>query len=225
MNAARALGRHVEHDERSRAYAYPEPAVGARQPQTVIWPRYSPILDQGDIGSCTGNAMAGWLGCAPHARNADEAASYDEQYALALYEAATRIDNVPGQYPPDDTGSTGNAVAKAARHAGLIASYSWCFSTVSLLHALQHGPVLIGAPWYESFDEPDTSGILALWGRIRGGHEFLARGVIMRSGDEPLILCDNSWGLGYGHDGSFYLPLSVWSVLRRQQADGTVPHV
>lgn len=220
----RALGRRVDHDPRSRAYAYPEPAESVR-PQTVVWPRYSPILDQGNIGSCTGNAMAGWLGCAPHARDAEEAARYDEKFAVVLYETATRLDPFPGEYPPTDCGSSGNAAAKAAKRAGLIAFYRWCFSTTSLLHALRHGPVLIGAPWYTSFDQPDAFGIVSLWGEVRGGHEFLCRGMVVNPGAELLLLCDNSWGPEYGHEGSFYVPLSVWMRLRSERADVTVPHV
>jgi hypothetical protein len=30
----------------------------------------------------------------------------DEKAAVTLYEAATRLDNIPGHYEPDDTGSS-----------------------------------------------------------------------------------------------------------------------
>jgi hypothetical protein len=54
------LGRHVQHDPRSLRYAHgvlPKTAI-----KTVDWTRRAPIFDQGQLGSCTGNAAAGLLG-------------------------------------------------------------------------------------------------------------------------------------------------------------------
>ena len=215
------LGRHVHHDPASRAYAV-EAATSAR-PRTVVWPRYNAILNQGDTGSCTGQAMAGWLGCAPHATPAT-AAQYDEVFAVSLYSAATRLDNFPGTYPPDDNGSSGLAVAKVAHRRGLISSYGWAFTTLGLLHALQHSPVLVGVPWFERFDEPDSHGQVHIGGEIRGGHEFLIRGY---DASAQLLLCDNSWSERWNAPmhGSFSMSLDTWAQLREQQADVTVPRL
>lgn len=217
-DAPARLGRHVEHDPRSLAYAYPEPS--RRQPGPVLWPRYSPVLDQGQLGSCTGNAMVGWLGCAPHCRSVDIGATYDEDLAVKVYELATRLDRFPGQFPPDDTGSSGLAVAKAARRMGYLGSYSWAFTLAGLLNALQHQPVIVGIPWYDDMFTPDGSGEVHVGGEVAGGHEVLIRGW-----DGHYLLCDNSWGAGWGIAGGFKLSLTTWSVLRRQGADVTVPHV
>jgi hypothetical protein len=52
------LGRHVEHDPRSRKFgAAPERMSGTRD--YVLHRRHGQILDQGDLGSCTGNALTG----------------------------------------------------------------------------------------------------------------------------------------------------------------------
>ena len=59
----RRLGRHVRHDPRSLAYQ-----VAAVDPATLTSVRHVrgiPVLDQGDLGSCTGNAAEGCLGSAP----------------------------------------------------------------------------------------------------------------------------------------------------------------
>jgi hypothetical protein len=56
------LGRHVNHD--SRNYAYALPVLPKAAIQTVHWQRAIPILDQGQLGSCTGNAGTGFLGTA-----------------------------------------------------------------------------------------------------------------------------------------------------------------
>lgn len=215
----RALGRLVEHDPRSRDHAHPEQVGPA---SSVLWPRLSPILDQGQLGSCTANAMAGWLGCGPHATSTAAAASYDETFAVDLYSAATHLDPFPGAYPPDDTGSSGLAVAKAAKRRGLISSYSWCFTTAALIRALQTGPVIVGVPWYEGMDSPEGDAEVHPTGQIVGGHEFLIRGYESYSG---MLLADNSWGTRWGWAGSFRLSLQTWDVLRRGRADVTVPHL
>jgi hypothetical protein len=47
------LGRNVFHD--SRNLSYPWRHSGAA-PASTMWTRHGGILDQGDLGSCTGNA-------------------------------------------------------------------------------------------------------------------------------------------------------------------------
>jgi hypothetical protein len=216
MVMPRALGRHVEHDPQSRDFAYAEPI---RTPRDVIWPRYSQIIDQGELGCCTGAAMTGWLGCTPHCADPAAAAIYGLEYAHGLYSLATRLDVIPGQWPDEDTGSTGNAVAKAARQLGEIRSYSWAFTTASLLHALQYGPVIAGVPWYSLMSEPDSTGRIHIGGQVEGGHEILIRGL-----QSEHLLIDNSWGASWGQRGSCWLHLRDWARLRQEQADVTIPH-
>jgi hypothetical protein len=50
------LGRHIEHDPQSRAFS-----VGTAAVKTVTYKRHGKPFDQGELGSCTGNAMAGVL--------------------------------------------------------------------------------------------------------------------------------------------------------------------
>lgn len=220
------LGRHVEHDSRSLAHAVEHVVDELLPPASVEWRRWSPILDQGDIGSCTGNAMAGWLGCEPHVRDAQGGDAFDEDVALRLYEAATRLDNIAGQYPPDDTGSSGLAVAKAAKQLGYIRGYGHALSPPGLLHALQTAPVIVGAPWFSGFDQPDQDGIVFPLGQIRGGHEFLVRGYEHGATEhDSYLLADNSWGTSWGVRGSFRFSVSTWRVLAANQGDITIPRL
>jgi hypothetical protein len=221
---ARRLGRHIAHDPRSRDYAVEAPEGATFQ--SVMHERYSPILDQGDLGSCTGNAMAGALACAPLCADAADGAKFDETLAVKLYSGATRRDSVAGSYPPVDTGSTGLAVAKEAQAEGLIGSYGWAFTVTGLLHALQTGPVIVGVPWYSGFDKPEGSeAIVRPTGAIRGGHEFVLRGLEVSGGsqDQWVLHADNSWGDGWGNKGSFCFTVATWKVLRSQHADAVVP--
>ncbi len=138
------LGRRVEHDPRSRNYAFTQ-AVAVLK--TVSHRSYGLPLDQGNLGSCTGNAAAGALDTVPLHKTGERILR--EKDAVTLYEAATRLDPWPGSYPPDDTGSSGLAVAKACKNAGYITGYRHAFGLDQALAALQVGPVITGIPWYE----------------------------------------------------------------------------
>jgi hypothetical protein len=141
-----------------------------------------------------------------------------------VYSKATRIDGVPGEYPPDDTGSSGLAVAKVVKRLGLIGRYGHAFTVRGLLHALQYQPVIVGVSWYEGFDRPDGYGVIKVSGQVRGGHEFVIRGYEHGHTDrDSYLLADNSWGPEWGVDGSMRLSIYTWSQLREQLADVTVP--
>lgn len=214
------LGRHVEHDERSRAFPIARSAGPLR---SVSWKRRVPAFDQGPLGSCTGNAIAGVLSTAPFTHR------FTEKRALTFYEAATRLDNVPGAYKPDDTGSTGIAACKAAQQAGFITSYLHAFGGVAdVVHALQTGAGATGVNWYDSFDAPDSKGRITIspGAAVRGAHEFEIAGIQLAtpgtfSGDDELE-CWQSWGQ-WGLHGRFYLRVRDLDRLLQEQGDFTQP--
>lgn len=199
------LGRHVEFDERSRAFralaAPPQPPV------TRSWTRRVYPFDQGDVGSCTGNAAAGLLVTAPN-RHAGE--RIDEHTALDVYSEATRLDAFPGDYPPDDTGSTVLAALKAVVAHGYASAYRWAFGFAEVLDVLSHvGPVAVGVSWYEGFDHPDETGRVNIAGDVRGGHAFELLGVDTA---RQVVTAVNSWGRGWGRRGRFVIS---WVDLER----------
>lgn len=209
--AGKRLGRHIHHDERSRAYRVtPHPA-----PRSVTWHRHVKPFDQGDLGSCTGNAMAGALSTAPFNHR------FTETRAVKLYEQATSLDDVPGQYPPDDTGSSGLAVAKAAQQDGYITSYLHCFTLDDVISALQDGPVIAGTNWHTGMDNPDANGYVHATGSVRGGHEYELVGVDL---DAKYLLACNSWGTSWGPLGGYFkIPFADFTRLLTEQGDVTVP--
>ena len=213
------LGRHVEHDPRSRDY--PFKADDATTLVSVEHKRHGTIFDQGQIGSCTGNAIAGARNTKPiHNINAHV---LGEMGALTAYIRGSILDGFPGFYPDQDTGSSGLAVAKAAVQMGWIKGYSHAFSIDEALAALQKRPVITGVPWYEGFDSPDDNGLVRIAGQIRGGHEIVARGYIAAPNpDDALILLDNSWGSSWGKDGHFYWTVATWRALLDNQGDATI---
>lgn len=212
------LGRHVEHDPRSWDYAIeaePESALRA-----VSWHRRGSAFNQGNLGSCTGNAIAGALNTAPF--QPTEPHLMTEADAVSIYEAATIVDGIPGVYPPDDTGSSGLAVCKVAKSRGLIAGYKHAFSLSATLTALQKGPIIVGVPWYEGFDNPDPSGMVEIAGQVRGGHEFEIHAFDPAS---AIVEAWQSWGIHWGLHGRFRFLTSTLGELLSQRGDATFPIV
>lgn len=210
------LGRHIEHDPRSLDYPF---EIDEAAPLVkVLWNRYGNPFNQGNLGSCTGNAIAGVLNTAPF--HAGSGKLRTEKDAVAIYEQATRIDNITGAYPPDDTGSSGLAVCKVAKSNGWIAGYKHALSIAAALQALMKGPVITGVAWYSGFDTPDENGLVEISGEIRGGHEFEIRGYDPAT---DLLTAENSWGTSYGIKGIFHFTSKTWAELLAQQGDCTVP--
>jgi hypothetical protein len=150
------LGRHIFHDSRSLDYRWQSRGV----PLTSrLWARTGAILNQGDVGACTGNAEIGALECEPlyPALTAAMQATLNETGALSLYSAAETIDG-DGPYPPQDNGSSGTSVCQAAKNAGLISGYLHCLSVADMADALQAGPVIVGVNWYTCL--PDDQRVL-----------------------------------------------------------------
>jgi hypothetical protein len=233
------LGRHVEHDPRSLRYAHgvlPKSAI-----KSVEWTRRIPILDQGQLGSCTGNAGTGVLGTDSAGRTASTsvtiaaagaAASHglfaagvhalDEAFAVALYSLATILDGISGQYPPTDTGSSGIGVGKALQVLGLASGYTHGFSLAALQSALQSGPVMIGIEWFNSMFNPASDGRIPVdkSSGVAGGHELELSKYDAATGE---YWVPNSWASSWGQSGWGYLAEADLVYLLSQQGDVTVP--
>lgn len=214
------LGRlnDAPHDPANRDY----PAARATAPRRrVRWIRNGSILNQGRIGSCTGQALAGWLNSASDYRGPVQM----EPDAVRFYEWATRADRIRGVYPPTDTGSTGPAVAKGARNHGVIRGWAHAFGLEHLLDALQLGPAMVGTVWLNGMFDTDPKGLVVPSGKVAGGHEYLADEYIPagEAGAE-LIGFQNSWG-DWGVGGRFYMRSADVASLLAEHGDVTVPHL
>lgn len=212
------LGRVVEHDERSRAF---RAAQGGGPLRSVVWKRGGRILDQGDLGSCTGNAIAGTVNTAPLHRWYQRYKT--EADAVKAYSLATGLDSVDGAWPPDDTGSSGLAACKAAVKLGWITGYHHAFGLDEALRALMVGPVITGTNWYGSMFMPDPNGRVTIATSDTspaGGHEYEVVGLNVEA---RTVLCANSWGTGWGRSGYFTLSWDTWGRLLSEQGDVTVP--
>jgi hypothetical protein len=243
------LGRHVQHDPRSLGYAHGVLPRSALQP--VAWTRRAGIFDQGDKGSCTGNAAAGLLGTDSKARTGLTSAvildyggtttleavsaaprdtgritvPVDEALALRTYSLATQLDEFSGQWPPTDTGSSGVGAAKALQKLDLATGYTHVFSPAALQSALQTGPAMAGTQWmnsqFDPEDGPDGQAVMVV-DRTSG----------VAGGHEYVIhqwdpangryRMTNSWGV-WGTDGMAWISEDDLHWLLSQDGDVTVP--
>lgn len=211
------LGRNVYHDSRNRAYPWQRTDVTLT---SQLWKRNIPILDQGQVGSCTGNEQVGAVGTDPLFGTLPPGFVLDESLAVKIYSAAETLDG-DGPYPPNDNGSSGPSVAQVAKSMGLISGYLHCFSLNDVLDALETGPVGIGSNWYDSMDSPDRNGMVSITpgASVRGGHEYLCRG---KDVDKKVLYFDNSWGASWGAAGSFAYSYATMERLLAEQGDATV---
>jgi hypothetical protein len=210
----RPLGRVVNHDPRSLAYQ----VVADATVVTKRWDRVIPVLDQGDVGSCTGNAAVGHLGTQPEdATLTSLKLTMDESLALKLYSAAEVIDG-DGPYPPNDNGSSGLSVAKACKTAGYISGYLHMTSVDACKTAIANGPFIVGSDWWTSMDNPTATGLVQVSGTVRGGHEYECIGYDTATDLWEFV---NSWGTEFGADGHFFYSSPSFTKLLADQGDAT----
>ena len=208
------LKRHIYHDSKSWDYKFDTTGLTIT---SVVHQRIIPVLDQGDVGSCTGNAGIGCLGTQPYYSSIPRSNVYtlDEAGALELYSAAEIIDG-SGPYPPNDNGSYGLSIAKALQNAGLISSYQHTFTLDDALKALTIYPIMVGMNWYSSMFHPLPDGRVLPTGAIMGGHEVEASEI---DAVNQRVWFWNSWGPNWGVKGRFYLTFRDLGKLLAQQGD------
>lgn len=225
------LGRHVHHDSRSLDYEFLPRRVKPKQKNT-FWDSAIAPLNQGDLGSCTGNATAQWLNTnfANGVRKlTNKGKAFTEKDAVKIYSLGTTLDDQPGQYPPTDNGCDGLSVAKAGVQLGYLDKYTHTFSFSALQAALETTPVIVGTVWTNTMFKPKNG--LVKVGRlvesnIDGGHEYLCCGIDFNA---EILTFRNSWGdqadwPGCKPGGYFAIGFADYQKLLAEQGDVTVLH-
>ena len=213
------LGRKINHDPRSKQFAFNTADI---QITNIEHKRFVPVFDQGQVGSCTGNAGNGVLNTNPFLPN--KTYTPDEKGALEIYSAAEKIDGGQG-YPPEDQGSSGLSIAKVLSNAKLISGYQHTFTLNDALKALMQYPIITGTNWYSDMFTPDPDGRVHPTGTLEGGHEYEAYKVDV---DNGRIWFYNSWGTSWGVHGTFYMTWADYHDLLLKSGDVTVlipPHI
>ena len=200
----------------------------------------SPVVDQGELGSCTANAIASglreywenlsgkltllsrlWLYW--EERNIEgtvneDSGAYirDGMKVLQKMGCAPEID-----WPYNVMKFTQTPPVKATTNAlqFKITEYHRVTNLTLLKTALAEGyPAVIGINVYESFesDQVAKTGIVPLPKRgeqLLGGHAILAVGYKddAKIKGQGVVICRNSWGENWGDKGYFYLPYSYFA--------------
>jgi hypothetical protein len=187
----------------------------------VLWTHRAPILDQFYTSSCTGFALANCLNTTRFVQSRPARRYLRHDNAIRLYSLATQLDQFPGTYEPDDTGSSGLAVAKAGKQLGYLSGYQHAFGFDHFLASIALQPVIVGTPWYDGMFTPDDAGgYLRPTGQMVGGHQYLILGANLRSRYVTIL---NSWGPGWGVNGRARIGFADFAALLADQGDVTVP--
>lgn len=234
----RRLDRLPEFDERSRAFSI-APLVSAKPLKSRSW-ACATWLDQGREGACVSFAFHHEAAASPV-----PAKQFSQDQVRARYWKMQQIDPWPGgAYPgasPVYEGTSTLAGAKVMQELGYFKEYRWAFTIDDALTAISHeGPVLFGIPWLDSMFNTQMDGTLDTSGRVAGGHEIMARGIILpRYGKatittpskkrivlkttEPVVRLRNTWGRNWGIDGEGYILASKLEALLKDSGDCVIP--
>lgn len=195
------------------------------------------VMDQMNEGSCTANAASALLGFLQLRPNPTE---LKKEYIPFSRNFIYYNERLLEDHVMDDVGATVRDAVKACAKWGACDEETWIYSEDTLfveptsgayLEAIDHKittyqriydlqqvktclaggyPVIFGFSVYESFEDTGSDG--SVWmpketeGLI-GGHCVLAVGYDSRY---QRMICQNSWGTGWGEKGFFYLPYSYF---------------
>ena len=193
----------------------------------------SPIEDQGNLGSCTGNAIAGAIELMDrkNGKNLDVSRLFIYYYERLLegtvnYDSGAYIrDGIRATYtygaPVESlwpyniskfrTVPTQAAITDAAKRK--VTSYQRADNFNAVIDAITAGyPVIVGFSVYSSFESPTVSrtGVMPYPNTSRepmlGGHAVLLVGYNKLNNT---FIARNSWGSNWGDRGYFYMPFQV----------------
>lgn len=186
------LGRQKEHDPRSRGFAMRATVDRSTWKDKAVR-IYDPIPNPNQtIGCCTGVAKAVQFNSIGNRKTGVVLKMAD---AEAIYSRNTALDPWPGEWPPDDTGSSGLASCKAAVEMGLGGEYRHIFGGADeVIQNVVEGRVIsVGTWWYYDMFDTDSDGRVHVSGGQAGGHQYVIRGYDV----------DKDWALGRCWWGSF----------------------
>lgn len=216
------LGRQMVHDERSRAFAVPRTAVDRSSWRDKAIRLYDPRVNPNQsVGNCTMCAKAMQMNSIG---NRKTGRVLGMAWATEGYRVVTRIDPFPGQWEPDDTGSSGLASCKAAQQMGVGGAYQWEFGGADgVIQNIMEGRAMSNGTWWMGDMFGPSGGTYAglpivspTGGRV-GGHQYIARGY---DRERDLVLCRCWWG-GFR---DFWMKRTDFDALLRDGGDSHFQH-
>ncbi|MDP9301853.1 MAG: hypothetical protein M3P43_13325 [Actinomycetota bacterium] len=173
-------------------------------------------LDQGQTGTCQGQAWTNWLIAGPITHPdfpAFSDADTAEAFARQLYLDATGDATL-------EQGAYTRQILKVLTQRTWIGAYYRCSSVDEIVQTiLTVGPVCHGSSWFNSMFDPvseyensylrvdEASG-------VAGGHEYLLSAVNLAPAEgPPYVRVENSWGGSWAHNGCARISIDDLRVL------------
>lgn len=206
-------------------------ALTALPPSVDLRPQDSPIYNQGQLGSCTGNAIGGMFQFV----NRKDAGKDFNPSRLFIYYGERKIEGTVNR----DSGAYIRDGMKVINKKGVCTEVTWPYdiskfkikpTTAAFNEALNHQaivyqrinntlssmkqcladgyPFVFGFTVYESFETAEVAKtgnmpMPAKSERALGGHAIMAVGY---DDERQVFIIRNSWGTGWGDKGYFYMP-------------------
>jgi hypothetical protein len=159
-----------------------------------------------------------------------------ERSGISFYSICTHQTGNPAtEWPPTDCGSSGPAVYSEGRRLGVVLAEKIAAAGESLISLMQTGPVMVGSPFFYSWEEPDAQAFVdgngtaealeaAIRSGVAGGHAWLLTAIekltLTGTGKvEPfgtLLRWRNHWTKGWGDVGCGRIHLSTLIMLGGQ---------
>lgn len=222
-------------DQRDLTYAVPVGVMASIPANVDLRAKCPPIYDQGQLGSCTGNAIAGALAFdqmkqgMPNVQTPSRLFIYYNERVMegtVASDAGAQIrDGIKSVAQQGDCPETlwpyvitkfavkpsKPCYANAAKHKAI--NYQSVSQNIAdMKGCLASGyPIVVGFTVYESFETPQTAttGVIPLPNpsseKVLGGHCVMVVGYDDAS---HVFVCRNSWGTGWGQAGYFTMPYS-----------------
>ena len=213
---------------------YPYTLSGSQQSNIVDLRNYcSTIEDQGKLGSCTGNAIAGAIELLENRENRTldvsrlfiyyyerliegtvnyDSGAYIRDGIKACYTYGAPTENLwPYNISKFRTKPTNAAIIDAAKRKVKLYQRAADFNAV--IDAINSGyPVIVGFNVYSSFDTKavTNTGVMPYPNvnkeKLLGGHAVL---IVGYNKNNNTFIVRNSWGKYWGDNGYFYMPFQV----------------
>jgi C1A family cysteine protease len=217
-------------DHRDFMYSAPQKVVAKLPPSVDLRPKCPPVYDQGQLGSCTANAIGGAIEYEQIKQKKKKVfvpsrlfIYYNERVientvnsdSGAMIRDGMKTVNKDGAPPEsiwkyDITKFTVKPPKASFKEAlkNQVLQYSRLVQTLNQLKGcLADGyPFVFGFSVYESFYNIDSSGVMPLpkaGEKLEGGHAVMAAGY---DDTKQLFTIRNSWGDSWGKKGYFYMP-------------------
>jgi C1A family cysteine protease len=218
-------------DQRDHLYAAPGPVLAQLPPSADLRPQCPPVFDQGQLGSCTGNAIAGAIEfellkqqlsdfvpsrlfiyynerVIEGTVNSDSGAQIRDGIKSVAQQGVCPETDWPYDIAKFDQQPSASAYQDALMDRAV--SYQLVVQNLNQMKGcLASGyPFVLGFTVYESFESPDVAktGHAPMPGAGEqqiGGHAVLAVGY---DDSQQWFIVRNSWGAGWGMSGYFTLP-------------------